>query len=142
MVVVADGLSALAVERNVIPVLRSLLPRVLDAGWKIGPIALVEQGRVGIGDPIGSLVQASMSLVLLGERPGLSAADSLGAYLTWQPGPGKTDADRNCISNIRTGGLAPEAAADRLWWYLRNARMQQRTGTTLKEGSTGLIAED
>jgi ethanolamine ammonia-lyase small subunit len=141
-IVVADGLSALAVERNAIPVLSSLLPRVLDAGWKLAPIALVEQGRVGIGDPVGSLLGASMSLVLLGERPGLSAADSLGAYLTWKPGPGTTDADRNCISNIRDGGLAPENAADRLWWYLQNARAQQRTGTMLKEGSVALIAED
>ena len=140
-IVVADGLSALAVERNAIPVLEALLPRVIETGWTVGPIAVVEQGRVGIGDAIGSLMGASMSAVLLGERPGLSAADSLGAYITWQPGPGKTDAERNCISNIRSGGLGPEAAAERLWWYLRNAREQERTGTMLKEGSVALIGD-
>ena len=140
-VVVADGLSALAVERNAIPVLAGLLPRVMDAGWMVGPIALIKQGRVGIGDAIGSLMGASISVVLLGERPGLSAADSLGAYITWQPGSGKTDADRNCISNICAGGLAPEAAAERLWWYLQSARVQHRTGTMLKEGSADLIGD-
>jgi ethanolamine ammonia-lyase small subunit len=73
--------------------------------------------------------------VLIGERPGLSSPDSLGAYLTWQPHPDRTDGDRNCLSNIRTGGLSPESAGERLLWYLQTARIRQITGTSLKEGS-------
>ena len=137
-IIIADGLSALAVERNAIPVLAHLLPQLLATGWTIAPLALVEQGRVAIGDPIGFHLGASLSLVLIGERPGLSSPDSLGAYLTWNPHPDRTDADRNCLSNIRDGGLSPEAAGDRLFWYLQAARARQITGTSLKEGSIGL----
>ena len=133
-IVIADGLSALAVERNAIPLLQHLLPQLLMAGWSVCPLAVVEQGRVAIGDPIGFLLGARMSLVLIGERPGLSSPDSLGAYLTWQPHPDRCDADRNCVSNIREGGLSAEAAAARLFWYLETARSRQVTGTSLKEG--------
>ncbi|HTD96688.1 MAG TPA: ethanolamine ammonia-lyase light chain EutC, partial [Edaphobacter sp.] len=91
-----------------------------------------------IGDPIGFLLGARLSLVLIGERPGLSSPDSLGAYLTWGPHPDRTDADRNCLSNIRDGGLTPQIAADRLLWYLQSARARQLTGTLLKEGSIEL----
>jgi ethanolamine ammonia-lyase small subunit len=139
-IVIADGLSALAVERNVIPLLAHLIPQLLDAGWTLAPLALVQQGRVAIGDPIGFGLGASLSLVLIGERPGLSSPDSLGAYLTWQPHPDRTDADRNCLSNIRDGGLSPESAAGRLLWYLQAARARQITGTSLKEGSIELEA--
>jgi ethanolamine ammonia-lyase small subunit len=100
----------------------------------------VQQGRVAIGDPIGFGLGASLSLVLIGERPGLSSPDSLGAYLTWHPNPERTDADRNCLSNIRDGGLSPESAGERLFWYLRAARTRQITGTSLKEGSIELEA--
>jgi ethanolamine ammonia-lyase small subunit len=139
-IIIADGLSALAVERHAIPLLAHLLPQLLDAGWTIAPIGLVQQGRVAVGDPIGFYLGASLSLVLLGERPGLSSPDSLGAYLTWQPHPDRTDADRNCLSNIRDGGLSPEFAAGRLLWYLQAARARQITGTSLKEGSIELEA--
>jgi ethanolamine ammonia-lyase small subunit len=134
-IIIADGLSALAVERHAIPLLTRLLPQLLAARWTIAPLALVQQGRVAIGDPIGFLLGASLSLVLIGERPGLSSPDSLGAYLTWRPHPGRTDADRNCLSNIRQGALAPESAAARLFWYLEAARARQFTGTSLKDGS-------
>src|SRR5438270_1123932 len=137
-IVIADGLSALAVERHAIPLLAQLLPQLISAGWTIAPITLVQQARVAIGDPIGSGLRASLSLVLIGERPGLSSPDSLGAYLTWHPHPDRTDADRNCLSNIRDGGLSPEAAAGRLVWYLGAARARQITGTSLKEGSIKL----
>jgi ethanolamine ammonia-lyase small subunit len=136
-IIVADGLSALAVEHNAIPVLSNLLPLLLAAGWTIAPLALVQQGRVAIGDPIGFQLGASLSLVLIGERPGLSSPDSLGAYMTWNPHPHRTDADRNCLSNIRAGGLSPESAGTRLFWYLQAARARQITGTSLKEGSSG-----
>ena len=138
VIIIADGLSALAVECNAIPLLAHLLPKLLAAGWIIAPLTLVQQGRVAIGDPIGFYLGASLSLVLIGERPGLSSSDSLGAYLTWNPHPDRTDADRNCLSNIRDGGLCPEFAADRLLWYLQAARARQITGTSLKEGSIEL----
>jgi ethanolamine ammonia-lyase small subunit len=139
-IIIADGLSALAVERNAIPLLAHLLPQLLAAGWTIAPLTLVQQGRVAIGDPIGFRLGASLSLVLIGERPGLSSPDSLGAYLTWHPHPDRNDADRNCLSNIRDGGLSPEAAAARLLWYLQAARARQITGTALKEDSIELKA--
>jgi ethanolamine ammonia-lyase small subunit len=139
-IIIADGLSALAVERNAIPLLAGLLPQLLGAGWTIAPLALVQQGRVAVGDPIGFHLGASLSLVLIGERPGLSSPDSLGAYLTWHPRPERTDADRNCLSNIRDGGLSPESASARLLWYLQAARARQITGTSLKEGSIELEA--
>lgn len=137
-IVIADGLSALAIERNAIPVLAHLLPKLLEDAWTIAPVTLVQQGRVGIADSIGSRLAASCSLILIGERPGLSSPDSMGAYLTWSPHPDRTDADRNCLSNIRSGGLSQEAAADRLFWYLQLARRMRQTGTSLKEGSSEL----
>ena len=137
-IIVADGLSALATERHAIAVLAHLLPQLLGGGWLLGPVTLVEQGRVAIGDAIGSRLGAQCSLILIGERPGLSSPDSMGAYLTWSPHPDRTDAERNCLSNIRDGGLSPVLAADRLFRYLEIARAMQRTGVSLKEGSAQL----
>jgi ethanolamine ammonia-lyase small subunit len=138
--VIADGLSALAVERNAIPLIASLLPLLLAENWSLAPIAIVVQGRVAIADPLGQALGARCSLVLIGERPGLSSPDSLGAYLTWAPQPGRTDAERNCLSNIRSGGLDADTAAARLHWLLRAARTRQRSGIALKEGSLELDA--
>ncbi|HTF72044.1 MAG TPA: ethanolamine ammonia-lyase subunit EutC [Edaphobacter sp.] len=135
-ITIADGLSALAIERNAIPVLAHLLPQLLADAWTIAPITLVQQGRVGISDSIGSRLGANCSLILIGERPGLSSPDSMGAYLTWSPHMDRTDADRNCLSNIRNGGLSPEDAANRLFRYLQLARSMRQTGTSLKEGSS------
>lgn len=129
-VIVADGLSALAVQRHAVPVLVELLPRL--GGWAIGPIVIVEQGRVAIGDEIGLALKAQVSVVLIGERPGLSSPDSLGAYITWEPRPGRNDAERNCISNIRAEGLSYRLAAEQLWWYLTEARELRLTGVELK----------
>jgi ethanolamine ammonia-lyase small subunit len=134
-ITIADGLSALAIERNAIPLLAHLLPRLLANRWILAPLTLVQQGRVAVSDAIGSRLAARCSLILIGERPGLSSPDSMGAYLTWSPHSDRTDADRNCLSNIRSGGLLPEAAAARLMWYLEAARTTQCTGTALKEGS-------
>jgi ethanolamine ammonia-lyase small subunit len=130
-VVIADGLSSLAVERHVSPLLNELLPAL--ASWKLAPICIVEQGRVAIGDEIGSALAAQISLVLIGERPGLSSPDSLGAYITWDPRLGRTDAERNCISNIRVEGLSYPQAAAQLGFYLTEARRRQLTGVALKE---------
>jgi ethanolamine ammonia-lyase small subunit len=132
--VIADGLSALAVERHVPPLLRELLPRL--SHWRLAPICIVEQGRVAIGDEIGLALQAELSVVLIGERPGLSSPDSLGAYITWQPRPGKTDAERNCISNIRVEGLTYSEAAAQLLKCLVTARQRRLTGTALGEPKT------
>jgi ethanolamine ammonia-lyase small subunit len=139
--VIADGLSAIAVERHAIPLLAVMLPDVIKAGWSCGPVCLAEQARVAIGDPIGQAVGAALSVVLIGERPGLSAADSLGAYITWQPRPGRTDAERNCISNIREGGLSYDAAARRLLSILTEARSRRLTGTALKDPGDSLLGE-
>jgi ethanolamine ammonia-lyase small subunit len=129
--IVADGLSALAVERHVLPLLKELLPLLED--WKMTPICVIEQGRVAIGDEIGLALGARISLVLIGERPGLSSPDSLGAYITWAPRPGRTDAERNCISNIRAEGLSYAQAAAQLGFYLAEACRRQLTGVALKE---------
>ena len=130
-IIVADGLSALAVERHAPGLLDELLPRLGD--WNIGPICIVEQGRVAIGDEIGFALHAELSVVLIGERPGLSSPDSLGAYITWQPRPGRTDAERNCISNIRSEGLSYRDAAGELVNCLLTAKQRRLTGTALPE---------
>ncbi len=129
-IVAADGLSALAVERHAAPLIEELLAH-LD-GWKLGPLCVVEQGRVAIGDEIGELLGAQAVLMLIGERPGLSSPDSLGAYITWQPQPGRTDAERNCISNIRTEGLGYAQAAAQIAAILNAARRQRITGVALQ----------
>ncbi len=128
--VIADGLSALAVHRHAAPLL-DLVLRNLD--WRVGPVAIVEQGRVAIGDEIGELLGARMAVVLIGERPGLSAPDSLGAYLTWEPRAGRTDAERNCISNIRAEGLSYAAAAHKLTFLMNESRRLKLSGVRLKE---------
>lgn len=128
--VLADGLSALAVERHVPALLSELLPRLAE--WRLAPICVVEQGRVAIADEIGELLGARLSLVLIGERPGLSSPDSLGAYITWQPRVGRTDAERNCVSNIRSEGLSYEQAASQIAYYLTEARRRRLTGIDLK----------
>jgi ethanolamine ammonia-lyase small subunit len=127
--IVADGLSALAVERHAAPLLKELLPRL--AHLTLAPVCVVEQGRVAIGDEIGLALGAEIAVVLIGERPGLSSPDSLGAYITWGPRPGRTDAERNCISNIHGGGLSPTEAAERLAETLAEARRQRLTGVRL-----------
>jgi ethanolamine ammonia-lyase small subunit len=131
-VVVADGLSATAVHAHAPAVIQALLHRLRD--WTIAPIVIVRQGRVAIGDPIGEALGARVVVVLIGERPGLSAADSLGAYITWEPKPRLRDSDRNCVSNIRDpSGLAPDRAADKIAWLLNEAKRVGFTGVLLKD---------
>ncbi len=133
VVVLADGLSAGAVQYQAAPVLAALLPALRAAGWGIAPLVIVRQGRVAIGDAIARQMHATCVLVLIGERPGLSAPDSLGAYLTWRPGPATTDADRNCISNIRPEGTTPLEAARRIALLLTRMRRLGYSGVALKD---------
>lgn len=128
--VVCDGLSATAVQRHAVALLRRTVPRL---ALPAPPIVVALQGRVALGDEIGELMGAEAVAVLIGERPGLSSADSLGVYLTWQPRLGRTDAERNCISNIRLEGLSPDAAADKLLWLIGEMQRQRLTGVLLKD---------
>jgi ethanolamine ammonia-lyase small subunit len=131
--VVADGLSAQAVVSHALPVLDLALPALLRSAWKIGPIAVVEQGRVAIGDEIGATLGAALVAVLIGERPGLTSPDSLGIYLTWNPVVGRLDAERNCLSNIRPQGMPYAEAAHRLVYLCTEARRAGQTGVALKD---------
>ena len=133
--VIADGLSALAAHRHAVPLLQCVLPK-LD--WRVSPVGIVEQGRVGISDEIGELLGARLAVILLGERPGLGAPDSLGVYLTWQPRVGRTEAERNCISNIRAEGLSYAAAAHKLLFLMNESRRLKLSGVRLKEESRAL----
>lgn len=140
--VVADGLSALAVTRNGAPMIAAIGKQLAGANvaepWSLAPVVVVRHGRVAIGDEIGAILRARTVAVLIGERPGLSAPDSLGVYLTWGPAIGRTDAERNCISNIRDGGLSPDAAAATLAWLMDEARRRQLTGIGLKDETAPL----
>lgn len=132
--VLGDGLSALAVQRHALPVLQALRERA--GGLRLGPVVIAHQARVALGDEIGARLCARAVVVLIGERPGLSSPDSLGLYLTLAPRVGRTDAERNCISNVRTPqGLAPAEAARKLLWLLREARRLGATGVALKDRS-------
>ena len=131
--VIADGLSALAVERHALHLLRAVLP--LIAGWRLAPVCVVEQGRVAVGDAIGEALHAPLAVMLIGECPGLSSPDSLGVYITWEPRRGREDAERNCISNIREEGLGYAAAASRLHYYMQEAA--RRNDWIGAEGSGG-----
>lgn len=131
--VAADGLSARAVQAHAAPLLAALTPRL--EGLTLSPVVIAEQARVALGDAIGAGLKARAVLVLIGERPGLSSPDSLGAYLTFDPRSGRTDAERNCVSNIRPEGLGYDAAAFRLAWLIREALSRRLTGVGLKDES-------
>ena len=129
--IVADGLSATAISRQATDVLTHLLPRL--AGLSLAPLTVVTQARVGVMDEIGSLLGARSAVILIGERPGLAVPDSVGAYLAFRPAVGNTDANRNCVSNIRPAGLPPAAAAETIAWLLRQAIGRQLSGVALKD---------
>ncbi|WP_375382469.1 ethanolamine ammonia-lyase subunit EutC [uncultured Sphingomonas sp.] len=136
-IVIADGLSATAVHAHAASVAALLIERMVD--WRIAPVVVARQARVAIGDAIGARLGVELVVVLIGERPGLSAPDSLGAYLTWQPQPGRLDSERNCVSNIRPPhGLSHAAAADTVARLLRAAHPRGLTGVALKDGADAL----
>lgn len=140
--IVSNGLSSTAIDRHGIPLVESLLHGYRARNFRIAPIALVANGRVALLDAIGSAVAARLAVIIVGERPGLTAADSLGIYLTFAPQPGNTDAERNCISNIHPPeGLSYQAAADKLMYLTDEALRRGISGVALKEQSAGLVSE-
>jgi ethanolamine ammonia-lyase small subunit len=139
LIVVADGLSSTGVAANAVPMISALLPHAQKSGWSLAPVLLAGQGRVALGDDAAELLGARAVLVLIGERPGLSSPDSLGAYLTWAPRVGRKDGERNCISNIRRGGMSADEAAFKAHWLLREAMRRELTGVALKDESSYLL---
>jgi ethanolamine ammonia-lyase small subunit len=134
--VVVDGLSPLAIHQNALPFVSVMLQRLIHDAvntWTVAPLTVVSQGRVAVGDEVGEQLRASMVVVLIGERPGLSSPDSMGLYITWHPKVGTTDAARNCISNVRPAGLSVDAAALTLHQLMVQARVKQLTGVGLKD---------
>ncbi len=138
--VIADGLSALAIEQNAVPFLAVLLARLQLDGWSIAPPAIVREGRVAVGDEVAACLQARAVVVLVGERPGLSSPDSMGLYLTWQPRIGLPDSSRNCISNVRPAGLSYADAAHTLHYLLSEARRRGLSGIKLKDETEAAAA--
>jgi ethanolamine ammonia-lyase small subunit len=134
VIVLADGLSATAVQRHA-PALVAALIDALGAELRLAPLVIATQARVALADEVGALLRARAALILIGERPGLSSPNSLGAYLTHEPKPGCSDAQRNCVSNIRPEGLAPAVAAARIAWLVREALRRRLTGVGLKDNS-------
>lgn len=131
--IVADGLSALAAQRHAPVVLESLVASLRAAGLRVSPLCIVRMARVAIEDEIGAALGARAAVILIGERPGLGSPDSLGAYTIFEPAPGKTDADRNCVSNIRPAGLVPRAAAETIAWLIRESLRRKISGVALKD---------
>jgi ethanolamine ammonia-lyase small subunit len=140
-IVVADGLSSTAIHDNALPFVAALKPHLDRQGLTLAPVVVAAQARVALGDEAGGALGARMVAVLIGERPGLSSPDSLGAYLTFAPRPGLTDAARNCISNIRPGGLAFTDAAFKLAWLIDQGFRRSLTGVDLKDESQGALPD-
>ncbi|GAA4399681.1 ethanolamine ammonia-lyase subunit EutC [Nibrella viscosa] len=138
-IVIADGLSATAINRHAVPVVSKLLEACKQLHWMVAPLCVVEQGRVAIADEIGHALNAEMVVVLIGERPGLTSPDSMGAYLTYQPKPGLTDESRNCISNIRPEGLPYDATVQKLLYLLKKMKTRRLSGVHLKDEMSGLL---
>ncbi len=138
--VIADGLSAAAVHAHAVPLVAALLPLIASLGLTLTPAVVATQARVALGDEVGSRLGARLVAVLIGERPGLSAPDSLGVYLTCNPSPGRTDAERNCLSNVRAAGLSYDQAAFKLAWLVREALRRGETGVRLKDESDRALA--
>lgn len=142
VIIVGDGLSASAIDSNAAPLLRALTPRLGARRLKLAPIVLAAQARVALGDAVGEALGAKLSIMLIGERPGLSAADSVGAYLTYAPKSGTSDSRRNCISNIRSGGLSIDAAADAITALAMDMMTTATSGVGLKDALERLPAID
>lgn len=132
-IVVADGLSATAINTHMVPLLTLLLPELKALGWSLTPICLVQQGRVAIADEVAHALKATITVILIGERPGLTSPDSMGAYLTYGPYPGLTDESRNCLSNIRPEGMPYAFAMQKLLYLLTEMKTRKLSGVQLKD---------
>jgi ethanolamine ammonia-lyase small subunit len=141
VIIVSDGLSTLAATTQAAPLISELLPLLTTDGWTIAPLVVVRNGRVAIQDEIGEICRARISLMLIGERPGLGSTDSMGAYFTYSPGKDTTDADRNCVSNIRQEGITPTDAARKLFHLLSASRKLGISGVQLKDDAVGILGE-
>ena len=130
-----DGLSSTGIQQQGTELCSLVNQQCVDAGYKVSPVCLIEQGRVAIGDEVGSFLKARAVILIVGERPGLSSPDSVGIYFTYAPEPGLTDARRNCISNIRPGGLSLQEASDKCLWLLQQAFQLKLSGVELKDTS-------
>ena len=135
--VIADGLSALAIARNAVPFLVALVRQLAPEDWSMAPLSVIRMGRVAVADEVGERLGARLAVLLIGERPGLSSPDSMGVYATWMPRVGLNDADRNCISNIRPAGLGYGEAARKLHYLLREMRRREVSGVNLKDETAG-----
>lgn len=133
--VIADGLSALAIEQHAAPFLRAWIDALPPGAMSVAPLVIVRQGRVAVGDEVAQLLGVQLVVVMIGERPGLSSPDSMGLYLTWQPQVGMTDERRNCISNVRPAGLDLAGAARKLHYLVSQARRRGVSGVALKDDS-------
>ncbi len=138
-IIIADGLSATAINEHAVHVVKKLIPLLKQSVLTITPLVIAEQARVAIADEIGSILQAKLSVILIGERPGLSSPDSMGAYITYQPVPGKTDESRNCISNIRPEGLGYELAAEKIAKLIKTSLQLKLSGILLKDEEQNLL---
>lgn len=136
--VIGDGLSALAIDANATAFLDVMIPALKSGDWRIAPLSIVSQARVAVGDEVAALLGASIVVMLIGERPGLSSPDSLGIYMTFAPRSGLTDEARNCISNVRDQGLSYEVAAHKLLYLMNEARRRGLSGVNLKDKAEGL----
>jgi len=142
-IAIVDGLSSSAIRNNALAMVKQFLADLDEEPepWTIAPLTIVEEGRVAIGDQVGEVLGARVVVVLIGERPGLSSPDSLGIYLTWEPEHGLSDARRNCISNVRPGGLSFEQASQRLLYLMREAKKLGTSGVNLKDRTEEVVIE-
>ncbi|WED22623.1 ethanolamine ammonia-lyase subunit EutC [Vibrio sp. JC009] len=144
-IVVADGLSSTAIQNHAVPVIERLVTRLTrDEGhkWSIAPVTIVTQGRVAVGDDIGECLKAKITMILIGERPGLTSPDSMGIYMTWNPKRGAKESSRNCISNIRPEGLGYDEACHKACYLLSESIRLKISGIDLKDRSAGVEESD
>ena len=135
--VVADGLSSTAISRNIDPLMRQLVPGLKQKGYRLAPVSVIEQARVAVADQVARLQHSRMTVIFIGERPGLKSPDSLGIYMTYNPEEGTTDERRNCISNVRKNGLSYAAASFKLMYLIEEAFRRKLSGVNLKDNQIG-----